>query len=342
VYETLMKDLKEYGSCSLSYLTLFKNLNIFNCNESEGYFAYKEFFKSVVILGDLIVPLDQLDNAIKEMISSFSEKNEHIVFFLCTTRNVRLLMNNGFKVYYFGSEAVVDLEKFSISGNKHWKIRSSINYARKHNMKVEEYKFNEKRDYNIESEISKISEEWKQTKSEPELNFAFGRLNFNYLKDCRYFICKYNKDIVGFITLYPIFGLNSYYLDLTRRAINAPRGVIDFLYVECFNLLKCQGIKKVYIGFSPLSFLKNGLDINSGRYINFLKRMYPIFNIFYPAESELFFKRKYATDWEPNYICFYPRISIRSLFCLLHSIYEGGLAGLLSHKIKHNYKKFRR
>jgi phosphatidylglycerol lysyltransferase len=335
----MLNDLKKYGSCSLSYLTLFKNLKIFTFSESDGYFAYKEFMSSVSILGDLIVPLDQADNAIKEMISFCSNTNKHISFFLCTKRNVNLLMNNGFKVLYFGSEAVVDLYDFTISGNKNWKIRSSINYARKKNLIVEEYNFNGKRDPYIEDEISRISEEWKKTKGEPELNFAFGMLDFDYLKDSRYFICKDNGSIVGFITLYPIFGLNSYYLDLSRRDHTAPRGVIDLLFVESFNVLRNEGVNKVYIGFSPLSFLDNGLSVNSERYITFLRKIYPLFHMLYPTRSELFFKSKYASYWEPNYICFYPRISIRSLFCLLHSIYEGGFAGLLSYKINHFFQK---
>jgi len=60
----------------------------------------------------------------------------------------------------------------------------------------------------------------------------------------------------------------------------------------------------------------------------------PIFEIFYPAKSEYFFKKKYATDWEPFYIFYYPRLNIRIFLAIINAIYNGGIAGLFVHKLK--------
>ena len=53
-YDYRITCLKKYGKTSLSYLTLSDSLSIFH-GEWEGYFAYKEFLRAAIFLGDPIV-----------------------------------------------------------------------------------------------------------------------------------------------------------------------------------------------------------------------------------------------------------------------------------------------
>ncbi len=47
-------------------------------------------------------------------------------------------------------------------------------------------------------------------------------------------------------------------MDLTRRAINSPRGTMVFLIVKSFEILLEENVDKVYIGWSPFHFyIKN-------------------------------------------------------------------------------------
>ena len=184
-------------------------------------------------------------------------------------------------------------------------------------------------------EIISIAIEWCRLKKTPELSFAFGSVDFDNYEGARYFVCKHKEKIVGFISYYPIFGVNGYYLDLTRRGLHAPRGTIDYLIVKSFEILKEEGAKKIYIGFSPFSFLAHSGSINSRFYRNLFTFVKPLFEFGYPAKSEFFFKKKFATDWEPNYVVFYPRVSIRNLLSLINSIYEGGIAAFVITKLKY-------
>jgi lysylphosphatidylglycerol synthetase-like protein (DUF2156 family) len=201
-------------------------------------------------------------------------------------------------------------------------------------MIVEEYNYSNKRNFDLEDKIKKISKEWCSRKKNPELDFVSGHVNFEDYKNIRYFICKHEGEVVGFINFYPIYGTKSYYLDLTRQGNNSPRGTIDFLYYECIKKLKKEGIEKIYIGLSPLSFLNQYSKENNQNYLKIMYFIHPLIGLIYPIKSEFFYKNKFATDWEPNYICFYPRISIRAIFSLIHSIYKGGFAGIIIHKLK--------
>ena len=338
-YNNCIVDLKKYGGSSLSYLTVSNDLSVFRSNKWNGYFAYKEFFNSAIILGNPVIPKKSLNEAFDDLIKTFSKNKKHLSFFLCTEVISDILIKKGFKSYFFGKEAIIDLKKFNISGKKGWSIRSSVNYAKRNEMIVEEYKYSKKRNFDLEDKINKISEEWCYRKKNPELDFTSGHVNFEDYKNIRYFICKHKGKVVGFINLYPIFRTKSYYIDLTRHGNNSPRGTMDLLYYECIKKLKQEGIEKIYIGLSPLSFLNSFSKENNQNYIKILYLLQPFLGLIYPSKSEFYYKKKFATDWEPNYICFYPRISIRTIFSLIHSIYKGGFAGIFIHKIKSIFKK---
>ncbi|MFO7677370.1 MAG: DUF2156 domain-containing protein [Thermoplasmatota archaeon] len=334
-HQNRLSDLKKYGKNSLSYLTLSDSLQTFQ-GSWKGYIAYKSFFKSATILGDPIVPKESLPQAIDDLKQEMKSKKYHINFFLCTDESIDVLKEKGFTCLYVGMEGVVVLENFTIAGRKKWKIRSSVNYAQKHGMTVEEYRYtSQHKSKDVEQQIISIANEWEQLKKTPELSFAFGSVDFTSSDSIRYFLCKHEGKIVGFISYYPIYGGNGYYLDLTRRAMDAPRGAIDYCIVKSFEILKNEGVKKVYIGFSPFSFISSDSSINSRFYTNLFIIGKPLFEFGYPAKSEFFFKKKFATTWEPNYVVFYPRISIRNILSLIHAMYEGGIASFLIRKIKY-------
>lgn len=331
-----LSDLKKYAKNSLSFLTLSDSLQIFR-GSCEGYIAYKTFFKSATILGDPIAPQHCMQQLIDEFTKEMKSKNYHMNFFLCTDESIQTLRKKGFTCLYVGMEGVVQLNEFTIAGRKNWKIRSSVNHSKKHGLIVKEYDYKNQRNQDIESQISLIANQWQDLKKTPELSFAFGSVDFTTPDATRYFYCEHEGKIVAFISYYPIYGSNSYYLDLTRRAMDSPRGAIDYCIVESFEMLKKEQVQKVYIGFSPFSFLSKGSLFNSRFYTNLFTIGKPLFEFGYPAKSEFFFKKKFSTTWEPNYVVFYPRISIRNVLSLIHSMYDGGIASFLIKKLKYMF-----
>ena len=324
--------LLKYGKSALSLLTLSDSLSIFR-GKWDGYIAYKEFLKTAVVLGDPVVPTESLRQAVRDLRDEFSSKKGHICLVACTEKIIDVLRQESFKGIYVGCEAIVDLRKFNISGNKKWCIRSSVNYAKRNGMTVEEYIYTSKRDYKLENEINNVSEEWIRRKMTPVYSFAFGLIDFEKNKT-RYFVCKHENKVVGFITYYPICATNNYYLDLQRRGRGAPRGTMDYLMVETFKMLNKEGIEKIYIGLAPLSFQTRENNMNTGIINALFFALKPFFEFIYPVKTEFLFKNKFATDWEPNYIFYYPHISIRLILSFLRAFYNGEIISLIFHKTK--------
>ena len=246
------KDLQKYGRNTLSYLTLSKTLETFS-GTWNGYIAYRNKFNTAVVLGDPIVPDSDLALALKEFKETQSNNHTHICFFVCSGRIIDTLKKENFKGFLIGHEAIVNLSKFDVSGRKAWSIRSSLNHARKCQLVVEEYQFNKHRSKEIEQELHRITQEWCHIKKMPELTFAFGHVDIETYQDARIFICRKKDKIVGFLVYFPIYSINSYYLDLSRRNLDAPRGTIDYLFVKS---LRSKSLISSLTSFArPTSFL---------------------------------------------------------------------------------------
>ncbi|MCJ7570412.1 MAG: DUF2156 domain-containing protein [Candidatus Thermoplasmatota archaeon] len=331
--------LKKYGKTSLSHLTLSNSLSIF-CGDWDGYIAYKKIFKCAIVLGDPIVPAGLLEQALKDIKEWAKSKKLQIFIFVCTKNGYESFEKQGFKRVCWGYEALINLNKFNIKGGKKGSIRRSINHAVKNNLIVKEYGYISNRNKNIENEIQRITNEWCQIKKIQEPTFLIGKVDFENNYGTRYFICKHNNKIVGFLKYCPIFGKkNSYYLDLGRRSIKSPRGTIDYLIVKSFEKLSKEGIEKVYFGPSPYSFLSPDITKYSHLSEKLFVLLRPLFELIYPAKSEFFFKYKYATSWEPSYVYYYPRLNIRMLLSLVHFVYPGGFASIFLQKTKYILKK---
>lgn len=330
--------LKKYGKNTLSHLTLSNSLSIF-VGDWEGYIAYKNIFKCAIVLGNPIVNSVSLEKALRDLKNWAKSKKLSVFIFVCSDNGCEFYKKQGFKRVCWGHEAIINLNEFNIKGRKKSNIRNNINYAVKNKLIIDEYRYISNRNKFIEKEIQRISKEWCQIKKIIEPAFLIGKIDFENNYGSRYFICKYNNKIVGFLKYCPIFGKNGIYLDLGKRCINSPRGTIDYLIIKSFEILRNEGIEKVHFGPSPYSFLSPDIT----KYSRISEKLFilfrPLFELIYPVKSEFFIKDRYATSWEPSYIYYYPHLNFRVILSLIHAVYPGGLASIILAKIKYTLKK---
>ncbi len=322
-----------FGSSSTSYLTLSDGLREFR-GSREGYVAYSERFRVALVPGDPTVDPDDLKGSARELRDHFSGNGGQVCLFSCNEATKEAFEAQGFSCLYIGSEPVVLMDEFSLTGRRKRGLRGSVNRARRLGLTVETYRPDRDRDPEVESGIRSVSTEWGRTKGTPELGFLVGRLNFEETLDKRYYLCRGREGLESFILLYPIPSNGDFYLDHMRRRPDAPNGSMDFLICSAIEELREGGAKRLYLGlcpFSRMSWEGNG----NPSYVTSLFRLLPRpFGLLYPASSELVFKRKYANAWEPRFMCCYPRVSFRALLAILDAFCPGGLAAILSHRAK--------
>jgi phosphatidylglycerol lysyltransferase len=245
----------------------------------------------------------------------------------------------GYGKLYIGSEAVIDLGSFTLSGNKMQNVRRGINHVKRHNIKVfeyDEYKTETgKSDQEIYQDNLEVSRSWLDGKDTPELSFFISKLSERPPVHTRYFMAISDRGTEAFAVCIPIFSTTSYYIDLIRRRPDAPNGTTELLITEIFERMKKDNVKSVYIGFVPLFNIEAGNGVNNPLHTKIMGWMYnDLFNYLYPAKTSYFYKNKFRPRWEELYLYYYPSLSMKMIYAIFRSFLPQGLRGVIRQKLR--------
>jgi phosphatidylglycerol lysyltransferase len=323
-------------------LTLNNKLEHFNIPGIDGYLAYRSLYGTSIVVGDPICSRADLYELLVEFKKYCRLRHQSISIFMAKKNNMDIYDKAGFGKLYIGSEAVIDLVTFSLSGNKMQNVRRGINHAKRKNIKIYEF-YEFKRNTGMSAqEIYKanleVTRDWLMGKDTPELSFFMSKLDVSPPSHTKYFMAVSERGTEAFAVCIPIFATRSYYIDLIRRRADAPNGTTELLITEILERLKNNSISSVFIGFVPLSNIKAGNGVNSPIHNKLMSWMYDdVFNYLYPAKSSYFYKNKFRPRWEELYLYYYPSLSMKMIYAIFKSFLPQGLRGVIRQKFRKIY-----
>jgi phosphatidylglycerol lysyltransferase len=201
-------------------------------------------------------------------------------------------------------------------------VRAATNKARREGVVVSEHRPFALGASPVNHELRAISAEWLRSKGEHEFGFLLGSLALEQRSAKRYFIARSGGGagrIEGFIVCEPIYGRNGYYLDVTRRRVDAVRGTMELLTTEILRLLCAEGYEMASMGLAPLALLDDP-DLSGHPHLTSLMRfVYQRVNNNYDFKLLYRYKAKYHPHvWEPRYFCFnQKRLTLRMLYAVI-------------------------
>ena len=327
--------ITRYGCNSTSYVLLEGPKRYFTSSLVDGFLAYQMSAGVCVIGGDPVCSPLQAPVLISEFVKAM---NSHpIGAYQVTPVMVDAFQTAGFSHIQIGTEAVFDLKRFTLSGGQMELVRAATNKARREGVVVTEHDPSGIGASAVNSELQEISDEWLRTKGDRELGFLLGALTLDRSSAKRYFVARSENGkgrIEGFIVCEPIYGRHGYYLDLTRRRVDAVRGVMELLTCEIFRLLREEAYEMASMGLAPLALLDDP-DLNEHPTLTRLMRFaYQQVTNRYDFKLLYRYKAKYHPhSWERRYFCFnQKRLSPRMLYAVLGVRNATTIRSLLHHK----------
>jgi Uncharacterized conserved protein len=304
--EKVRKLLHQYADNPISYVSVESDKQYYFGKNVEGVIVYVITAGVAVCAGDPISKVEDMPLLLAEFINYCKENELNICFCQTMEQNLPLYSQLGFGSIKYGEEAMFDLDTYKLTGRNTAKIRQAINHIAEYNITVSEYKYLEKRDKVIESQIHHISNEWLENKKSSELSFMLGSISLENPMDRRYFAAYDNdNNMLGFIVFVPFAGGKGYYADVTRRKKDAPIGVMEKITIEAFARMKEEGVKWGSLGLAPLANVAAD-GKTAGKLLEFV---YENLNNFYGFKSLHQYKKKYGPSaWESRYLVFYPKI----------------------------------
>jgi phosphatidylglycerol lysyltransferase len=309
-----------YGINSTSYVLLEGPKQYFTSPRVDGFLAYQIRAGVAVIGGDPVCSRGQASELIRDFVDAMTGRP--VGAYQVSPHMREAFQEVGFNDIQIGKEAIFDLRRFSLAGGLMELVRAATNKARREGVVVSEHRPFALGASSVNHELRAISAEWLRSKGEHEFGFLLGSLALEQHSAKRYFIARSGGGagrIEGFIVCEPIYGRNGYYLDVTRRRVDAVRGTMELLTTEILRLLCAEGYEMASMGLAPLALLDDPDLSGHPRLTSLMRFIYQRVNNNYDFKLLYRYKAKYHPHaWESRYFCFNrKRLTLRTLYAVI-------------------------
>ena len=306
--------LKRHAINSTSYILLEGGKQYFTVPSIDGFIGYQVNNGVVIIGGDPVCAKSDADALIGAFVAAM--KGKPVAAYQVSPDSLAVFRNRGFRDIQIGKEAVFDLEKFTLRGGAMELVRAAVNKAERAGVVVTEHLPFARGSEQANDEIKQVSDQWLNFKGSEEMGFLLGSLGLDTPSAKRYFIARSGNGrgrIEGFIVCAPIYGRKGYYLDMTRRRVDAVRGTMELLTSQIMTILRNEGYVMASMGLAPLAMLDDEDLVKHPRLTRLMRYTYDRLHSGYDFKFLYRYKAKYHPhSWEPRYLCFNrERMSIR-------------------------------
>lgn len=311
--------IKRYGRTSLARMALFDD-KAYYFSPGGSVIAYAAYNGAAVALGDPIGPPSDVSAAIAGF-KAFCARNDWLPAFYQTQPDcLECYSDNGFKSLNIGSEALVDLAGFSISGGANKGLRSA--YNRLVRLGYRAVTLLPPHDPVLLSELRAISDTWLAHMQGKEKRFSLGWFDEAYLQSGPLMVIYSPEDRpVAFANFVPEYQRSEISIDLMRH-LPGEHGIMDFMFVSLFEWAASQGYASFNLGLSALSGVgEQPTDPNIERALHYI---YENVNQFYNFKGLHEFKSKFHPNWSPRYLVYPNPAALPSIALALNSASSGG------------------
>ncbi|HWA61784.1 MAG TPA: GNAT family N-acetyltransferase, partial [Caulobacteraceae bacterium] len=234
------------------------------------------------------------------------------------------LVELGFSIQKTGESAAVPLDSFSLEGRRRETLRRNWRKTGEGGGTFEVIPPGAP-DALI-CELKAISDQWLSHHAGGEKAFSMGGFVASYVAEFPIAVVRVDGRIVAFATLWTTAKKTSFSMDLMRYSDDAPKNVMDFLFVELLQWGREEGYVAFEFGMAPLAGLED-------------RPLAPIMsrvgNLLFERGEEIYnfrgvrrYKDKYDPVWQPRYLAAPHKWALPILLADVGLLSSGGVAGL--------------
>jgi phosphatidylglycerol lysyltransferase len=316
--------LKQYGRGSLAYSSLQAGMQYY-MNDKLGYCAYvplSDSEDSVCVLADPICSKENL----RAFLDAFLLEKKDPIFLHASRDTAEILNERGFSVNELGVETIIEIQKFTLSGNKRQALRQARNNAKRDNLVCREVLSS---DPEMRKAFRKISEDWMKHKvmNDSEMQFIVRPIVYVDEIDVRKFVALKGDTVVGFIIFDPIYEngkVKGYIANHLRSNLDRSYSVVDFILLEALDIFKAEGKEELSLGLSPLAKVDDSEEFRHSKLLTaHFKYSFEKANFLYNFKNLYRHKSKYRPELpgaheEKVYCC----MKTRFLLVRIYDVYS--------------------
>ena len=294
--------------------------------QGDAFVMYQIAGRSWIALGDPVGPRARHE----ELVWRFREMSDlhagQTVFYQASGERLPLYVDLGLAALKIGEEARVNLTDFSLEGGPRADLRQAHRRAERDGATFEVVP--PERVGELLPVLQRISDSWLTSKSTGEKRFSVGAFSDDYLRNFPIALVRSEGSPAAFANLWQSGTREELSVDLMRFGPDAPRGAMDYLFIELMLWGRDQGFRWFNLGMAPLSGLeRHPLAPAWHRVGNFVFRHG---EHFYNFEGLRRYKAKFDPEWEPKYLVARGGIALPRVLVDVSVLIAGGVKELFA------------
>jgi phosphatidylglycerol lysyltransferase len=231
-------------------LVYLKDKAILFDEERTGFLMYGVQGRTFVTLGDPVCTPDRIPEFLRMFLERCDDFGGTPVFYEIRKENMHHYVDFGMSLIKVGEEARVDLHQFSLDGPRASRLRQAYRRLEKEGASFRVLPPEQAAPRM--DELQAVSDDW--LKGRPaEKGFSLGFFDRSYLSHFPIAVIEREGRIVAFANVWQGAGKEEVSMDLMRYHHDAPKGIMEPLFVHILLWGKEQGYAHFSLGLAPMS-----------------------------------------------------------------------------------------
>jgi phosphatidylglycerol lysyltransferase len=316
--------LIEKGEDTTANLALLGDKNLLFNKDRTACIMFQTSGNSWVAMGDPIGPPELGEELAWQFLEDCDGMAVSPVFYQVTPERLPLYVDLGLNLSKLGEEARVPLESFSLDGAARADLRQAHRRACRDGATFE--MIGRGALGATLPELRAVSDAWLEAKNATEKRFSLGFFDERYIAHFDVGVVRHQGAVVAFANLWR-GGSTELSVDLMRYNDLAPKGVVDYMLIECMLWGRAQGFHWFNLGMAPLSGLEEHALAPTWHKLGRIVQRYG--ETFYNFGGLRKFKEKFNPVWRPRYLAAPDGLAMAGALLDVTALISGGVRNVL-------------
>lgn len=307
-------------------LALTGDKSLMFSSTGKSFLMYGKRGRTWAALFDPIGPEHEWPELIWRFVEHAHDHGGRACFYQASSRSIPFYLDVGLMAHKLGEYAMVPLKDFSVQGSKRAHLRQAVSKGERDGLSFEvlpAYAAND-----LLPQLEQVSDAWLAEHATREKGFSLGTFDPEYLACTPIAVVRKDGKPVAFANLMATPQLAEATIDLMRYTPDAPKGVMDYLFVKVMLHCQASGYAQFGLGMAPMSGMSTHHKAPHWQRLGRL--VYRHGENFYNFRGLRAFKQKFDPVWEPRYLCAEGGIQPLIVFTDIAALVSGGIKGVLS------------
>ena len=308
------------------YLAYLRDKALLFSAEGDAFLMYGVHGRTWVALGDPVGPAIRVPELIRAFIERCRRLRRYTRFLRGRHRAPPLLRGPGPDLRQVGGRSAGRFAGFSLEGGRGAGFRQAVRRLERDGGR---FRIIARDDVPaVMSALRTVSEDWLRHKPGAEKGFSMGAFEPDYLSRFPIAVIERNGAIQAFATVWPGANREELSVDLMRYHRDAPKGVMEALFVHMLQWGKAEGYRRFALGMAPMSGLESSpvapLWARIGRFL------YTHGESIYHFQGLRAYKEKFNPIWESHYLAYPGGLALPRILTDVSALIAGGYRRILT------------